>query len=611
MSKKKRAIKNSKASEKRIIKEKTSVSEGTGLLLIFLLLLITGVSYLPMFGNTFTNWDDDFYVINNKLITGPDWQGIFSQPVVANYHPLTIISYSINYALTGLNPSSYLLFNYLLHLINTLLVFYLFKKISGGKLLVAFLTALIFGIHPMHVESVAWIAERKDVLYTCFFLLGLIKYWDYLSTGNKKLFWYSFIFFILSLLSKPAAIVFPLVLLLLDFWKGAAINKKKLIEKIPFFIFSILFAIITLKIQSTSAVVELDAYPLWSRPLMGSYAVMMYLIKFSMPYPLSAFHPFPDTSQLPWQYLLAPLIVILLVALLIIKKKNKLLVFGSLFFITNLLLVTHIVSIGSSVYSDRYTYIPYLGLAFMFSMFLVGKTGANRNLFWLLSLFIIIVFGFLTFNRIKVWKNSDTLWTNVINQYPAAPLPRTNRANYNISQANDPSNASIVNQLYTSALEDCNAALATKPDDEQGLANRQNIYLNLNQDSLALADANTLIGIAPNNKTGYYTRGVVYSRRNQPENALNDLNKCISLDPSLDYPYSYRAFVQFTFYKRYKEAIEDYNKAIAILPKTEHYLNRSYCYFNMGDLENARNDARSVLNMGGVLSEDYRKALNL
>ena len=180
-------------------------------------LALTAICYSPMLKNGFTNWDDEQYVLQNALLKGPDWVGIFTQPVVSNYHPLTIISLAINYSISGLEASSYLYFNFFLHLVNTILVFNFILKISRGSLLAALVTSALFGIHPMHVESVAWISERKDVLYTMFFLLSLIQYWGFLESQKNKNLVYCFLFFLLSLLSKPAAIILPLVLLLLDY----------------------------------------------------------------------------------------------------------------------------------------------------------------------------------------------------------------------------------------------------------------------------------------------------------------------------------------------------------------------------------------------------------
>ena len=137
--------------------------------IIVIVIGITAIAFSPMLKNEFTNWDDEYYVIQNTLLRGPDWAGIFSKPVVSNYHPITVATLAFNYSMTQLDPSSYLVTNLLLHLINAALVFYFIWLISGKKIWVAAFSAIVFGIHPMHVESVAWVSERKDVLYTLFF----------------------------------------------------------------------------------------------------------------------------------------------------------------------------------------------------------------------------------------------------------------------------------------------------------------------------------------------------------------------------------------------------------------------------------------------------------
>ena len=226
------------------------------------ILIVTGICFIPMLSNELTNWDDEYYVVQNNLLRGPDWAGIFdiNKPVVSNYHPVTVLTLALNYQMTQLDPSSYLVTNLLLHLANTGLVFYFIFLISGRRIWVAAFSAIIFGIHPMHVESVAWVSERKDVLYTFFFLLSLIQYWYFLNSNKKKHAAFSLLFFALSILSKPAAIILPLILFLLDYWHGQNL-KKNLLLKIPFLLISIAFAIITVNIQSKTAIAGLDFYP--------------------------------------------------------------------------------------------------------------------------------------------------------------------------------------------------------------------------------------------------------------------------------------------------------------------------------------------------------------
>ena len=224
------------------------------------LIALTGILFWPMLSHAFTNWDDEPYIVNNALLRGPDWTGILTQPVVSNYHPLTILTLALNYQVSELKPFSYFLVNWALHLANTGLVFYLAWLLSGKIRWVALFTAVVFAVHPMHVESVVWISERKDVLYAFFYLLALLRYWRYLTHNHRADYWLTFGFFVLSLLSKPAAVVLPLTLLLLDYWKGRTLDWKTVLEKVPFFALSLVAGAATLLIQSKKANASLDMY---------------------------------------------------------------------------------------------------------------------------------------------------------------------------------------------------------------------------------------------------------------------------------------------------------------------------------------------------------------
>jgi len=579
---------------------------------VFGVLVITAISFSPMLKNGFTNWDDEFYVIQNALLRGPDWQGIFSKPVVSNYHPLTIITLAFNYQISQLDPTSYLVVNYLLHLINTALVFRLIWVLSDKKVWVAFFAALIFGIHPMHVESVAWVSERKDVLYTLFFLLGMLQYWRHLLTGKKIHFWLCFLFFILSIFSKPAAIIFPLVLVLLDYFKGRPVNLKLFFEKAVFFIVAFIVAIITVKIQSKTAIAGLDLYPVWARGFFACYTVMIYLFRFFIPYPLSAFHPYPEPNNLGWPVMISPLFVLVLLIAVWYYRKNKVVVFSFFFFIINLLLVMQIVSIGNTLVAERYTYVPYIGLAFLFCMLIEkSKSGPAKVIAWLVPSIICVAFGYITFQQTNVWKDSESLWTNVIKYFPEAPVPRTNRANNALKLAAEPANKVKKDELISQALEDCTIALRYKPNHAKGYENRQNIYLIQYKDSLALSDANSLLRLEPNNRLGYYTKGVVYMRFNMPDSSLENFNKCLSISPNVDYALNNRGSLLFNNFGRYDEAIADFTKAISINPEGNYYLNRSYCYYKKGDLANARADAMIARSKGMQIRDDYKKLISL
>lgn len=572
---------------------------------------ITLIVLSPMLNNGFTNWDDEFYVQNNALLHGPDWKGIFTQPVNDNYHPLTIISLAINYQLSGLSPFSYLLFNLLLHLANTTLVFYLGWLLSGKKNWIAFFTALIFAIHPMHVESVAWVSERKDVLYTFFLLLSLIQYWKYIQTSKGGKYWTAFLFFIFSLLAKPAAIVLPAVLFLFDYWKGRRFNQKLIAEKIPFLILALVFAVITLIVQSKKAIVSSDVFPLWERLFFASYGIMIYFFRFFIPYPLSAFHPFPIAQNLSWPIIISPLFVIALAILIWYLRKDKLVVFCILFYVINLLLVLQIVAIGNAIIAERYSYVPYIGLALLIGTWVYKYVDEHsKKLAWLAPVCITLVFGAISFQRTKVWNSSITLWNNVLDHYPNAPVARTNRANYFYKLAIDSGHASEASSLYQSALEDCNVALKTEPRHQPGYEIRGLIFQNLHRYGEALADGQKLIQLAPEKREGYSISSTANMYLNHPDEALADLDMCIKLKPDDDISLNNRGTILYNK-KRYSEAQMDYSKAIELNPKGSYYLNRSFCYFELGDLARAKTDAQMALQKGIAVDTSYLRSVNL
>lgn len=595
-------------SPKKKLKEKRDHS-----LLSWVLLVasVTAVCLWPMLKNEFVNWDDEYYVINNSLLRGPDWKGIFTNQVLGNYHPLTILSYAFNYAISGLDPFSYLLVNYLFHLINTILVFYFIWNISGNHKFIAAFVAVVFGIHPMHVESVAWVAERKDVLYTFFFLLALLQYWKYLVKVKKSNLWICFILFVLSLLSKPAAIVLPLVLLLLDYWKGRSITLKVIAEKIPFFVLSLLFGIITVKIQSPSAMAGLEVFSVTDRLFFACYTLMTYFLRFFVPYPLSALHPFPLSGNLGWPILASPLFVVAMMGVLWFFRKNKVVVFGILFYVINLLLVLQIISIGLAIISERYTYVPYIGLSFMLAT-LVSRIKLVPPKIWLaVATLFIIAMGIISFERAQVWRNSGTLWTDALKTYPKAPYARTNRANYLSKLALRPDQKPFADSIYKVAFEDCAIALSVRGNHAPAFEYRGLMYLDRQQINEAFADANELIRLKPNYRIGYDIRATCYFKLNEPAKALADYDKCISIKPDDHRSYNNRGTILMNSFQKYNEALNEFNKAISIQPVNYYYLNRSICYYKMNSMAKAREDAITAMQLGTVVTDAYKASLQL
>jgi len=354
MAKEKKRQKGTKASAQSFVYKKQtykSIQTSTSskwwknkqlLLLAGLVSILTFIAFSPILNNVFTNWDDMVYVTQNTLIKNLSLDGIraiFKTPVSSNYHPVTILSYALNYRISELNPFSYMLTNLLFHIFNTVLVFCFIYLLSGKRTMLALFVSLLFGIHPMHVESVAWVSERKDVLFVFFLLLGLINYLNYLKKPNLIKYLSLLFLFILSLLSKPAAVVFPVLLILVDYYlQRKTTVKKSFLEKLPFLVLALVLGIVTFRLQSAEAV-SLERFSFIHRILFGTYGFVMYIIKLFVPIKLSALHPFPENGQMNFFYYITPIIIFGILGISYRLRKNRVFIFGLGFYLISILLV--------------------------------------------------------------------------------------------------------------------------------------------------------------------------------------------------------------------------------------------------------------------------------
>ena len=391
------------------------------------ILLLTFIVYLPSLGNGFVNWDDNVYVTGNPLVAHPRFPDVLTTPVMGNYHPLTILSLALNYRISGYRPVSYHWLNLLLHLANTGLVFAFVWMLSRRRFWTATATSLFFGIHPMHVESVAWITERKDVLYALFYLLGLITYVRYLERRRWTWFAASLAAFILSLASKPAAVVFPLTLLALDYFFQRTDRVRLVLEKLPFLTLSIAAGWLTLKAQQAGgAVAPVGTWSFFEKLQFASYGSLMYVLKLFVPAGLSAFYPYPDKGGGigPEFYGALAVMLVAFPALLFVCRRLRPVLFGWAFFFINILLVLQFITVGDAVMADRYTYVPYIGLLLGLTWWLderprPGKTGIPAHLVIGAVLVVLLPLSlYQTWTRCSVWKSSGTLWADTIREFP-------------------------------------------------------------------------------------------------------------------------------------------------------------------------------------------------
>ena len=406
-------------------------------------LALTAAAFHGSLNDSFMNWDDDVYVVNNPLIQHLSFKNLHrmfspSTLVSGSYQPVTILSLAINYAIGKLNPAVYIATNIVLHLLNVLLVFFFIRKLARSDR-IAGICAVLFGIHPMHVEPVAWITGRKDVLYAFFFLSALLCYLLYQGKkGRKAVIAYglTLVLFIISLLSKSAAVTLPAILLLLDFYQKRKFTAALLLEKVPFLIPAILLGILAIQGQQKIGTLDFVAgLPLAGRILVACYSYMFYIIKFIVPVKLSAFYPYPSTLQFaswPFSYKISPLGVLASAGAIYYLRRNKAFVFGFLFFSITIIFLLHFVPVGATITADRFSYIPYIGLSFIVAVCfenLVSGGYPGRSVKALIvtaGILIVAVLGFAAHQRCRVWRDSVTLWSDVIAKEPANGEPYTN-----------------------------------------------------------------------------------------------------------------------------------------------------------------------------------------
>ncbi len=602
-------------------------------------LLLTFIAYIPTLKADFINLDDNDYVYANEVIRSfSNLKSMISQPLQGNYHPLTVISLALNYAISENQAGSYHLVNVLLHLANTALVFFFVWQLSNRNLIISFCASLFFGVHPMHVESVAWISERKDVLYTFFYLLGLMAYVRYVDRRDTKSLVLCFLAFACSIASKPAAIVFPATLFTLDFYRERDWSTKLILEKLPFFAVSLIMALLTLQAQSAGGATDTsNAFGLEQRFFFGFYSFMMYVAKVFAPVNLAIFYPLPTMhTSLPVFYYVAPLAVLGLFAgsYVAFRKaaREKIYLFGLGFFFINLVLVLQWKVIGSTIMAERYTYVPYIGLFIIIGWVLNKYFAAKQHLALGLISAVGVVFCALSYVHAGVFQNSVTLWENAIANQPSERAYTSRASSFRTEGKLD------------SALAYYDKGLALFENDQWALCNRANIYFDKHQDSLALLDYSRALAIVPNFVPAYTNRGALYVRAGKYDLAIADLNKAIELKPTDRSPYLYRAICYFNSgrhaqaipdyefvlrgtpndidsrfslgvcYKvggQYEKAISCFSESFVKRPNALTLQMRSECSAALGRIDAARADAQGAMKAGARLSPEYLAKLGL
>ena len=634
-------------------------------------LAITAACYLPSLRHDFVNWDDPKNITENENLLlvgkGQPWGTTISNifdlekgNVIGNYNPLPILTFAIEKALNGgeFSPKLTHFTNLLLHLLTVFFVMKLLWGMGIGRWGVL-AGGLLFGIHPMRVESVAWATERKDVLFAVFFFAALVYYirWLYQtkraeaarpatdqgSGGTTYLI--MIVLALLSGFSKVQAVTLPLSMLALDFWFRRPLTLKLIWEKAPFWLISLMIGLInvhTLRVQGSTDD-SITNFNFIDRLCIGAYSFCTYLYKVVFPWPMSPLYPYP--KYLPIAVYVAPLGFLLACAAVwwAWKKGLRMWVFGAAFFFFNVMFLLQIFAAGQGFLADRFTYVAYFGLFAIAAYYvdIFSKSENSRGKVQIAIGIIAVVFGFWTVRQLSIWKDGYTLWSHVMSQDEGekerSSLPYWNRGqflrnergdyegavkDYTRAVEMDPNNPELWNSrgktffmmageekykdqqksLLEKAIKDYTESLS-KPkisakSKSEALSNRGAAYGMAGMYEPSIRDITEGITFDPTNKNAYANRSIAYLNTQQYEKALADYQEYLKLDPN-DPNFWYESGMVQRVLKKNQDAVKSLDRALQLNPQLNiAYLERARAKAQAGNKPAAQQDYQKAQQMG-------------
>ncbi len=514
------------------------------ILVCFFLIIATLSVFGQVRSHDFVNYDDNTYVTENSNVQaglGPKnivWA--FTTTYANFWHPLTWFSHMLDCRLFGLNPGMHHLSSLMFHIINTILLFLVLRAMTGSIWRSAFV-AVLFALHPLHVESVAWVSERKDLVSTLFWLLTMGSYLWYIRHPGINRYLPVLFFFVMGLMAKPMLVTLPFVLLLLDYWPLNRIRfgrpgmpaeasrqestvSRLILEKLPFFILTAAFcAVAFIAQQKGGATGSLETYPVGVRITNAFVSYVGYIGKMIWPHNLAVYYPHPMALQL-WQAFGAGLLLVC-VSMLSIReaRRRPYLIVGWLWYIGTLVPVIGLVQLGSHAMADRYTYVPFIGLFVIVAWGVPEITARWRRSSTILALFagtVILAMMICSWNQVRHWQNSITLFSHAV--------------------AVTSNNLKAYNNLGTA-------------------------YLDKGNTDKAASSLSAAVNINPDNAVTQYNLGLVFMRQGKTEEAAFRYSRALSIKP--DFERAHRDMGGILLSQgRYDEAIRHLHAAVVIDP---------------------------------------------
>lgn len=550
---------------------------------ISLLILISFLVYAKLIFYGSISWDDPEMVFKNKAVKSFDLITLFTNHYVGNYIPITMFGHSVAWLLFDNWSGGHHLLNILLHLLNGVLVYRIAERLFKTNL-VSVIGATIFLLHPLQVESVAWIAELKNVLSTTFYFSSTLAYLQYTEHAKRSYQVKYVLFFVLGCLSKSSVVILPLVFVAIDIFKSNSVTWKMIISKTPLLLLSILFGFINIKTQSADLFINhAHEFPIWQRKALAGFALLNYLLLFLLPVNLSVIYPYPPINTATFVIGFVLLIGLFVVSFLCWKRKKFTNLFLIFFFLINLLLVLQFIPFGEVLYADRYAYIPIIAIAWF-----VGALLQKLQIKQVIILLILAIpLAIVSYQRISSWKNAITLYESILKIYPKQYIALNSagvecmllnedkkaltylnqaikEAPYNYKSYYNKGLLLLKNNKPKAAIESFNQALQLYQY-PKAFAARASAYYMLGDNSKAMQDASKVISTDSKNATAHFVLGNCYNDLNKLNEAENEYNTCIKLNADdADY-YFKRAIVQGKMQK-FEQSLSDLTVCIELNP---------------------------------------------
>lgn len=526
-----------------IVRKSLRKNRHTGMISVLCLTLIaiTVTVYLQAGNHQFLNFDDDIYVTENphvaRGITAPNIIWAFSSVEAGNWHPITWLSHMADVRFFGMNPRGHHLINVALHTLSALILFFLLLRLTAARWQSWFVAAM-FALHPLHVESVAWVAERKDLLCGFFWFLTLLLYAGYAAKQKPVLYLLTLSSFVLGLMSKPMLVTLPVVMLLLDLCplgryrhevrEGVRQRLGRLTflvkEKIPFFACSLLSGLITIYAQREGGAIHgLKEIPLWLRIENALNAYAAYLGKTLWPHDLAVFYPFPPSIPI-WQ-VIGSLVILLLISAAAVQTAHRHPYFavGWFWYIITLVPVIGLIQVGGQSMADRYSYIPVTGLFIMVAWGVPDLTKGIRHRQSILALSAcaaLFASAALTWQQLGYWRDNISLYRHTLRVTTSNP-----GINYNLGLAlhaqGEPD----------AAIRQFQEALKINPDDTRA-RNAMGVVLHAKWElDAAIKEFRQVLLINPRHIKAHYNLGLIFQIKGNPDEAIKEYQEVLRLDP--------------------------------------------------------------------------------